>query len=149
MGSPTIAPGQIWRDDCYYLDHTTGECMRKYFLVLADCGSGDALTAVFTSKPNGLTETPACNLGPPRAGYFVGAPGGVLHVPTWVDFNSLAVLDAADLKTHITTSRTSLLKQTLPTETLCGVIRCLLQSDDITRRQAKWLFDTASQLGCA
>lgn len=27
------APEQIWQDDCYYFDSTTGECMRKYVLV--------------------------------------------------------------------------------------------------------------------
>lgn len=26
-------PGQIWRDDCYYLDRKTGEYQRKYLLV--------------------------------------------------------------------------------------------------------------------
>ena len=36
------APEQIWQDDCYYFDSTTGECMRKYVLVLAiDQASGD------------------------------------------------------------------------------------------------------------
>jgi hypothetical protein len=78
MPKVSVAPGQIWRDDCYYLDRQTGECKRKYVLILAADAGGDALTAVFTSKPNGLTENPACSLGPPRAGYFVGTPGGAL-----------------------------------------------------------------------
>jgi hypothetical protein len=45
---------------------------------LADNGtSADVISAVFTSKPNGLREHPPCDHGPPRAGYFVGTP--VLH----------------------------------------------------------------------
>jgi hypothetical protein len=146
MVAPVIAPGQIWRDDCYYLDRSTGECKRKYFLVLGTNGQSDALTAVFTSKPNGLTEHPACNLGPPRAGYFVGVPGGFLNVPTWVDFNSLNELDTQDLGRHVASGRSSLTLQTLPVEMFCGVLRCLLQSDDVTRRQAKWLADVVGKL---
>jgi hypothetical protein len=52
--------GQIWRDDCYCLDRQTDECQRKYVLVLAvDPRGGDLVTAVFTSKAHGLTESPA------------------------------------------------------------------------------------------
>ncbi|MDD5176659.1 MAG: hypothetical protein PHQ05_09585 [Sterolibacterium sp.] len=144
-----VAPGQIWQDDCYYLDRLTGECKRKYVLVLAVDGSGDAVTAVFTSKPHGLTETPACSLGPPRAGYFVGVPGGVFNQPTWVDFSSLDTLDGFDLATHVSSGRTRLLSQTLPAEIFCGVLRCVLQSEDITARQARWIGDTAAKLNCS
>lgn len=70
-----VAPGQIWQDDCYYLDRQTGECKRKYVLVLAVDGSGDSVTAVFTSKPHGLTEAPACSLGPPPCGLFCRCSG--------------------------------------------------------------------------
>lgn len=143
-----VAPGQIWRDDCYYLDLRTGECKRKYVLILAADAGGDAVTAVFTSKPHGLTETPACSLGPPRAGYFVGVPGGTFSQPTWIDFNSIEMLDSADLALHVSTGRTRLLVQTLDVPIFCAVLRCLLQSDDITARQARWIGDTAAHLAC-
>ena len=143
-------PGQIWRDDCYYLDRATGECQRKYLLVLAvDPRGGDLVTTVFTSKPHGLAERPACNLGPPRAGYFVGVPGGVLSVPTWVDFNSLQDLDVDDLLRQQRSGRTRQLAQTLPALLFCGVLRCLLQFDDLTGRQARLVGDVAAGLGCA
>jgi hypothetical protein len=31
MATAAVAaqPGQIWRDDCYYLNRKTGECQRK------------------------------------------------------------------------------------------------------------------------
>lgn len=148
MTKIAVAPGQIWRDECYYLDRQTGECKRKYVLVLALDGSGDAITAVFTSKPNGLTETPSCSLGPPRAGYFVGTPGGVFSLPTWVDFSSIATLDAVDLATHVASGRTYKQTQTLPAALFCTVLRCALQSEDITGRQARWIGDTAAQLNC-
>lgn len=45
--------GQMWRDDCCYPDHDTGECRRKYLLVAAvdsrsglqDLDSGDLMAA--------------------------------------------------------------------------------------------------------
>lgn len=144
-----VGPGQIWRDDCYYLDRQTGECQRKYLLVLAvDARSGDIVTAVFTSKPNGLVEQPPCNHGPPRAGYFVGTPRGVLARPTWVDFNSLQDLDAADLPRLQRSGRLSVLAQVLPVPLFCAVLRCLLQYDDLTGRQARLVGDVAAQLRC-
>jgi hypothetical protein len=113
-----------------------------------DPRSGDVVTAVFTSKPNGLVEQPACNLGPPRSGYFVGAPGGVLTLPTWVDFNSLQDLDAGDLTELQRRGRMSLLLQTLPVPLLCAVLRCVLQCDDLTGRQARLVGDVAAVLRC-
>lgn len=142
-------PGQIWRDDCYYLNRTTGECQRKYLLVLAvDPRSADVVTVVFTSKPNGLVEQPACNQGPPRAGHFVGAPGGALTQPTWVDFNSLQDLDAGDMTRLQRSGRMSLQQLSLPTPLLCAVLRCLLQYDDLTGRQARLVGDVVAALHC-
>lgn len=93
--------GQIWQDDCYYLDSQTGQCMRKFVLVLAvDTQSGDSVTVVFTSKSNGLPENPACYIGNPRSGYYLGLLGGLLNKPTWVDFSCLETLDSDDLKLH-------------------------------------------------
>ncbi len=142
-------PGQIWRDDCYYLELTTGECRRKYLLVLAvDPRSGDPVTAVFTSKSNGLMEKPACNQGPPRAGYFVGTPGGVLTQPTWVDFNSLQDLDLADLRKLQDSGRMNLMLQTLSPPLFCAVLRCVLQCEDLTGRQGRLIGDVAAVLRC-
>ena len=143
-------PGQIWQDDCYYLDRRTGECQRKYLLVLAvDPRSGDPVTAVFTSKAHGLTEAPACSLSPPRAGYFVGVPGGVLAQATWADFSSLQDMDAQDLQRQQRSQRTTLLPQRLPVPVFCAVLRCLLGFDDLTGRQARLVGDVAAGLGCA
>lgn len=150
MPKVVIEAGQIWRDDCYYLDSTTGECKRKYVLILAVESNGcDAVTAVFTSKSNGLTEDPPCSLGPPRAGHYVGVPGGVMSLPTWVDFSSIDTLDNYDLAVHVSSSRKSLVTQTLALELLCAILRCVLQSEDITMRQARWIGDTVATLNCA
>lgn len=67
----------LWCDSQYYLDQHTGEYKRKYMLILAIGPNGDdALAAVLTSKANGLREDPACDPGPPRAGYYiVNRPG--------------------------------------------------------------------------
>lgn len=149
MAGPAAAPGQVWQDNCYYFDSATGECMRKYVLVLAvETKSGDCVTAVFTSKPHGLKENPPCSLGPPRAGYFVGVPGGALSMPTWVDFSSVATLDSSDLVIHERSGRKKLLGLVLPQQVFCAVLRCVLQSEDIARREARWIGDTAAALGC-
>ena len=42
MPKVAVSPGQIWQDDCYYLDTQTGECRRKFLLILATDGGGDA-----------------------------------------------------------------------------------------------------------
>ena len=150
MPAVFVQAGQIWRDDCYYLNRETGECMRKYVLILAvEANCSDAVTAAFTSKSHGLTETPPCSLGPPRSGHYVGVPGGVLSMPTWVDFSSIDTLDAYDLGIHVSSGRKSLVDQTLPAEILCAVLRCVLQSDDITGRQARWIGDAIEALNCA
>lgn len=150
MQEDAVSAGKIWRDDCYYLDLKTGECKRKYVLILAvESNTCDAVTAVFTSKPNGLTEAPPCSLGPPRAGHYVGMPGGVMPKPTWVDFSSIETLDNYDLAAHVSKNRKSLVAQTLPPEIFCAVLRCLLQSEDLSMRQARWIGDTVAALNCA
>lgn len=146
--SPPPLPGQIWRDDCYYLDRSSGECMPKYILILATDRSGDLVTAAFTSKSHGLPEDPACFHGPPRAGYFVGAPGSVLARPTWVDFSSLQDVDALDFDRWRSQGRVGLIPRALASALLCGVLRCLLGHQDTTRRQARLMADLASSMGC-
>lgn len=149
MAGATAAPSQIWQDDCYYLDTATGKCMRKYVLVLAvEPKSGDSVTAVFTTKSHGLKENPPGSLGPPRAGYFVGVPGGVLSQPTWVDFSSVTTLDSSDLAMHARSGRKKLLGLALPLPVFCAVLRCVLQSEDIALREARWIADTVAALNC-
>ena len=138
--------GQIWRDDCYYLDGKT--CKPKYFLIVAIAADGDLITLAFTSKSHGLPESPACFMGPPRAGYFVGAPGGVLTRPTWADFNNLQDVDATDFSLWQKQSRVNLIPRNLPLPTHCGVLRCLLGFDDLTGRQARIIGDLVAKLGC-
>lgn len=146
---PGAAAGQIWQDNCYYFDHDTGKCMRKYVIVLAvEPKSGDCVTAVFTSKSHGLTEDPACSLGPPRAGYYVGVPGDALTKPTWVDFSSVTTLDSGDFAAHVRTGRKNLTSLAMPAKTFCAVLRCVLQCEDITLRESRWIGDTASSLNC-
>ncbi|MEC5405136.1 hypothetical protein VOM14_06050 [Paraburkholderia sp. MPAMCS5] len=142
--------GQIWRDDCYYLNQETNACERKYVLILAVNEKGDdAVTAVFTTKPNGLTVSPACSLGEPRAGYFVGIPGGSLPQESWVEFNSVRILDSYDLSLHVKAGRTSLIGQTLPISTLCSVLRCASQCEDISFRALRYIGDAIASLGCS
>lgn len=144
------APGQIWQDDCYYLDKATGECKRKFLLILAvDPKSGDCVTVVFTSQPNGLPEHPACYIGNPRSGFYLGVPGDAFYKETWLDFNCFETLDSIDLNLHVKSGRTKLIKQTLPAETFCAALRCVMQrQEDIAKREYSWLGDTVATLNC-
>jgi hypothetical protein len=65
-----------------------------------------------------------------------------------VDFSSVVTLDNADLAAHVKANRTKLLAQTLAPETFCAVLRCVLRTNDITMRQARWIGDAVAALGC-
>lgn len=81
MALPGVAPGQIWQDDCYYLDRETGACQRKYVLILALApGGGDSVTACLhdeVARPGrtaGLLAGPtACGLLRRRTGRAAGS----------------------------------------------------------------------------
>ncbi|MDF0377473.1 hypothetical protein [Methylophilus sp. YYY-1] len=150
MSGISVAAGQIWQDDCYYLDPQSGECMRKYLLVLAvDANTQDAITVVFTSQPNGLPETPTCHIGNPRSGFYLGIPGGKFFKETWLDFSNLKTLDAYDFKLHYQQGRKHLIEQALPKTTFCEALRCIMQmQDDITKKQWRLLGDTVAALNC-
>lgn len=143
-------PNTLWCDSRYYLDEETGEYRSKYVLILATspCGN-DALSAVLTSKANGLREEPACDAGPPRAGYYLGVPGCGLTKSTWVDFSSAKDEDDFAFKRHIANGRIASHALVLPGDVFCGVLRCLSKSEDINKRQHQWLVATMAALGCA
>lgn len=142
-------PNTLWRDEQYYLNKETGELMPKYVLILAVSDDGDdALSAVLTSKPNGLREEPACDLGPPRAGFFLGVPGGVLGQPTWVDFSSAEDQEAWTFQKRIKSGRVNSTNVTLDMRLYCNVLRCLRQSEDLAKKQHRWLADTLQLVGC-
>lgn len=143
--------GQIWQDDCYYFDSSNGQCKRKYVLILAvDSKTGDSVTVVFTSQPNGLTEKPSCCIGVPRSGFYLGILGGAFCKETWLDFNSLKTLDAQDLSLHIKQGQKILLKDTLASALFCSALRCVMQmQEDITKQQWQLLGDTIENLNCA
>jgi hypothetical protein len=139
----------LWRDERYYLNRETGEYMPKFVLILATSPDGDdAFSAVLTSKSNGLREEPACDPGPPRAGYYLGVPGGNLTLPTWVDFSNIQTQDSLAFKKRIQEGRIAPAPLVLGAGLFCGVLRCLSRSEDITQRQHKWLAHTIEASGC-
>lgn len=135
----------VYHDPCYYLNQITNEPMSKYFVVLslAPCG-GDAIICVFTSRPNGLTDSPECTMGPPRAGFYLGIPGGLLPKETWADFSSVEVIDIFDLKKRQITN----INQPLDDDTFCSLLRCIFQCEDIKHRDLRLIGDTIAQLNC-
>lgn len=116
--------------------------MPKYVLMLAvSPDASDALTAVMTSKPNGLRENPPCQLGNPRSGYFLGIPGRPLLKPTWVDFNSLVVQDILDFQRRYRDRVLNAEPLELPVQLFCGLLRCVARSEDLSRRHHGWVLD--------
>lgn len=145
----SLVPGDIWCHHAYYRD-AQKNYHKKYLLVLSDVpGSGDGLMAVFTTKPNGLKTDPPCSLGNPREGYYVGVPGGVLTHQSWVAFDSLDFLDELEVNRLVKVNKLVKVSGTISTPLLCSVLRCLLQSSDITYSQAKHIGNTAARLVCS
>lgn len=143
-----IAPNQIWLDNAYYRNADTGAWMPKYVLVMATEPKHDcSVTAVFTSKPNGLGTDPACSMSHPRTGYYVGAPGGVLYKETWVDFATVAETDNDLIRKAEKAGRMTLTQQTLDAIAFCAVLRCALGLQDLSNRNWRWINDTAALLG--
>lgn len=139
----------VWCDSQYYLNEETGEYMPKYVLILATSDDADdAISAPLTSRANGLREEPACDPGPPRAGYFVGVPGAGLNKPTWIDFSSVRDEDAFRFKKLVASGRITAHPLSFSAATFCSILRCLSKSDDISKRQHKWLSSTIAALGC-
>lgn len=146
----TLKVGEIWRDARYYL-RDDGQFMAKYLLVLAKADKGDdVICAAFTSQPNGLTVSPACNHGPPRAGYFVGIPPPPFTKQTWVDFSSVNTEDELDVARRVTSGRYTKTSASLTPALFCAVLRCLCQCglDDLTQRQRLWVQNTIATLNC-
>ena len=138
----------LWLDSRYYLNQETGRYMPKYVLIIATSPNGnDALSAVLTSKANGLREEPACDPGPPRAGYYIGVPGGILYKPTWVDFSSVKDQDDFEFKKLIDNGRIASTEIALSKFIFYGILCCLSKSEDINNRQRKWLAATIAAQG--
>lgn len=135
-------PGSVICHPSYYREPQTGRWKTKYLLVLANTSAGDILVAVFTTKPKGLRTEPPCTLGHPREGYYVGIPGAELMQESWIAFDSLDFLDESDAEKKRT------LALVISNQLLCQILRCLLQSSDVTFKQAKYLGDTAAELAC-
>lgn len=135
-----VRAGQIWCDQEYYLDQKTNQFQSKYVLALAIADDGDIVHAVFTSKANGLTDEPACSTGIPRAGFYVGIVDGLFYKETWVDFSSIQILDNRELQSHLHSKKKIAISETLNTKLFCEILRCAVQSEDITRRVKNYIY---------
>lgn len=149
--APQIAlkAGQIWCDQEYYLDQKTKQFQSKYVLTLAIADHGDIVHAVFTSKANGLTDKPACSTGIPRAGFYIGTIDKLFHKETWVDFSSIQILDYKDLQNHLNTKKKISIGETLNAKLFCEILRCAVQSEDITRRTKNYIYQAIAACGCS
>ncbi|CAB3847156.1 hypothetical protein LMG2828_01750 [Achromobacter piechaudii] len=140
------ALGQIWRNERYYLSDD-GQWKPKFEVVLAQSpDSDDVLTACFTSKPHGLTDAPACCIGPQRFGYYVGLLGKPMELESWVDFKSVDYRDPFETNKWFKGGFVKLSGLLLTNTVLRDVLECLKQSDDLKKRQSNWIHSTLGKL---
>jgi hypothetical protein len=139
--------GEIWSDTKHLFSN--GVYVAKYVIVLAVGPSGDALVIRLTTKPKGLPSLPACHHGAPRSGYFVGIPGAApLHRETWAVFDDFFDLDSHLVATGIGNGRYVQTGTTFPAAKYCALLRCAIQSDDITKKQRNMVYSTIEACNC-
>jgi hypothetical protein len=64
-----------------------------------------------------------------------------------VDFSSIQDQESLSFKRRIASGRLRQVDVWLHAALFCKVLRCLSQSEDLSRRQHKWLADTLQKLG--
>ena len=140
-----MRPGDIYRDEAFYLETSTGELKPKYLLILAAPGNDDIVFRLLTSRAHGRPETPPCYHGRPYGGYFLGVPGSPLTEKTWIDLRPSDDLDPAEFHRREKSGVLALV-HTLPIEILMAVLECAAGADDTTRHQERHLRDTLAAL---
>ncbi|MCY1560968.1 hypothetical protein D9M68_981680 [compost metagenome] len=78
----------------------------------------------------------------------MGAIGGDLSLPTWVDFSSVEMVDNAEFMKGVSSKIKSVTALKLPQNVFCEVLRCALRSDDVPVKYSRLIGDTASMIGC-
>jgi hypothetical protein len=140
-----VQPGEIYRDNAFYPDPTTGALLPKYLLLLAVPSGDDIVARLLTSRAHGRPEQPPCYHGRPYGGFYLGAPGAPLTEKTWVDLRFHDDLDPVEFARR---QASGILTQVcvLPAAVLLAILDCVAGADDTTRRQEAHRRDTLAAL---
>lgn len=134
--------GEVWLDNDFFGDGTK----RKYLLILA-VAAGDVTFRLLTSQQKGRPEVPPCHHGDPFAGFYVGALGGPLTKPTWLDLDDTDDMDDLKFGHLVGTGKLSRVMDISP-QLLCPALRCAANAPDTSRRQRARILDSVQTLGC-
>ena len=137
--------GDIYRHERFYRDAATGELKPKFLVFLAPTPGEDWVTRLLTSQANMRAEDPACSLGYPYPGFFLGVIGNPLPLKTWVDLRWLADLDSLDV---VRMTKLGVMRKVadLPVKALRPLLKCAAAADDSTRQQERALRDQLARL---
>ncbi len=91
------------------------------------------------------SEVPACSLGYPYPGFFLGVIGGHLPLKTWVDLRWLPDVDSLDV-VRMTKLGIMARATTLSAGSLKGLLECAARADDTTRQQERALRDQLARM---
>lgn len=143
-----VAPGQIYRHNCFYRDPSDDQWRPKYLLVLTGTPDGDVIFRLLTSRAHGRPERPPCYQGNPYPGFYLGYLGDGLTAKSWLDLRRQDDYDGRSFKAALTARDLSLVV-TLPREILCQALDCAASADDTTRQQERLIRDRRAALRCA
>ena len=142
-----MKPGEVWEHPRYL--YRNGAYIMKYIVVLSSKDNrSNPLIARITKQSNGLPSRPPCYNGNPKSGFYLGMPGGKLQRESWVTFQDIHNLDDGEyplIDEKIIRPAELIIKS----DTLCSLLRCVQQNEDITNKQYRQIGDTLEAMGCA
>jgi hypothetical protein len=140
------AVGEIWTDHQFAIHN--GQTIPHHMLVLG-VDKYDATCRLLTTRDYQRPQVAGCQLvGVNQPGFFLGVVGGSPHLqsPTWVNLRGFPDIDLVVWSRHSGTRFT--LTTALDPARLCGVLRCILGSNDLTAREEKRVYASIAALGC-
>jgi hypothetical protein len=140
-------PGEIYRDDAFYLNSETRQPMPKYLVVLGSNRAGDIVFRLLTSRQGGRPENPPCYHGDPYPGYFLGVLGQPLAQKSWVDLHGQDDYDAQTFAQYLAGGRVTLIL-VMSRLQICAVLDCSSRAMDTTTQQASTMLDSKASLRC-
>lgn len=131
--------GSIYRHADFYVSADTGESLAKFLIVLALPPGGDVVLRVLTSR-HAHARPAGCHHGAPYPGFALGAPGGQLAQPTWVD---LRAQDDYDVDVFRGRLSRGVISEALRLDgvLLRALLACAASADDTSREQARHIRD--------
>lgn len=137
-------PGDVYHFPDYVFPD--GSSRDKFIVLLAVTRASDWIVVRTTSRQNGRPTHPPCYHGYPYPGYFVELADGLFRLPTWIALDRFDALDSKAFAARAK-SRHVELKGRLGRSLFAGLLRCCVQSDDVTVLQDQAMREVLATLG--